>query len=323
MQQVIDLQTDLRRLGYLRRGIDGVFGPDTQRAVMALQYDLLFNTGDSSGDDGYAPVRMMDYNRGRVTAVTGVVDQALVECIEEILTDPRFPKLPAAPDPIGENRRIAIQIQKLPPTSVPTPFLVAVLKQETGLAHFAVPRGTDRDSFISVGTESDGSAPHAITARSYGAGRYTLFHHPPRPDEVERVMLDPAQNVEGAATRLRDAMDTRVNGPREQAEERLAERGKGPVQLCRYEPGDPRYMQDCRGCVAAAGFREVRSGLPLYRGGEQRWAPTAYHAATWYGAVPVRERLGCDWPYAVRRYYGSGLDSYHYQVRVLKQLALL
>ena len=36
--------------------------------------------------------------------------------------------------------------------------------------------------------------------------------------------------------------------------------------------------------------------------------------------VPNRATLGCDWPYAVRRYNGSGVDSYHYQFQVLKRL---
>jgi hypothetical protein len=37
--------------------------------------------------------------------------------------------------------------------------------------------------------------------------------------------------------------------------------------------------------------------------------------------VPARERFGCDWPYAVRRYNGGGLPSYHYQARVLRNVA--
>jgi peptidoglycan hydrolase-like protein with peptidoglycan-binding domain len=31
------LQTDLRRLGYLRRGLDGQFGRETERGVWALR----------------------------------------------------------------------------------------------------------------------------------------------------------------------------------------------------------------------------------------------------------------------------------------------
>ena len=52
--QVRDLQRDLRRLGYLKRGIDGDFGGQTELAVKGLQHDLLHNSGD--GKDGAAPV---------------------------------------------------------------------------------------------------------------------------------------------------------------------------------------------------------------------------------------------------------------------------
>jgi hypothetical protein len=37
----------------------------------------------------------------------------------------------------------------------------------------------------------------------------------------------------------------------------------------------------------------------------------------------VRAEIPCDWPYAVRRYNGSGINSYHYQVRILRYLERL
>jgi hypothetical protein len=48
--------------------------------------------------------------------------------------------------------------------------------------------------------------------------------------------------------------------------------------------------------------------------------PTQYHPETAYSRVPDRAQLGCDWPYAVRRYNGSGVNSYHYQFQVLQRL---
>jgi len=48
--------------------------------------------------------------------------------------------------------------------------------------------------------------------------------------------------------------------------------------------------------------------------------PTQYHPETRYARVPDRAKLGCDWPYAVRRYNGSGVNSYHYQYQVLQRL---
>jgi len=45
------------------------------------------------------------------------------------------------------------------------------------------------------------------------------------------------------------------------------------------------------------------------------------HASATRRAATERSRSGknipCDWPYAVRRYNGSGLNSYHYQAKIL------
>jgi peptidoglycan hydrolase-like protein with peptidoglycan-binding domain len=321
--QITDLQRDLRRLGYLRRGIDGSYGQNTRRAVQALQHDLLHNSGKSSAGDGDAPVRIAGYNRGRVTAANGIADQGLVECIADILDDPAFPQLPSADDPARENQRIALQIQQLPPKLVPTLFLVAILKQESGLLHYSVPRSDDPDNFIIVGTDASSSVSYAIASRGYGVGQYTLFHHPPRPEEVRDVMLDPARNVEKSARLLRDKFDGFVAGPADRADDRIAERGAGPPVVCKYEPADPRHLRDCRNCVAAAGVRSISPGLPLYPGSASTWKATPVYPAASYTGVPMRERIGCDWPYAMRRYNGGGINSFHYQARVLKHLAAL
>jgi peptidoglycan hydrolase-like protein with peptidoglycan-binding domain len=318
-QQVCDLQHDLRSLGYLRRGIDGAFGPGTQKAVRALQFDLLHNAG--KGSDGSAPVRVVDYNRGRVAAVDGRVDQSLVEVISDILDDTRFPRLPFSKTPAADNQKIAIQIAALPSTRVPTPYLVAILKQESGMMHFVVPAGADQDDFVVVGCDTNSGDPSAITSRGYGAGQYTLFHHPPRPEEVTGLILDPGHNVARAADLLRDKFDGFVNGPTSTADDRIAEIGKGALRICKYAPTDPRYMTDCRACCAAAGFRDTAPGLPVFPGSSTTWAPTQYYGTASYKNVPVREKIGCDWPYAVRRYNGGGINSYHYQAKVLKNLA--
>jgi peptidoglycan hydrolase-like protein with peptidoglycan-binding domain len=88
-EQIRDLQRDLRALGYLRKGIDGVFGSGTAFAVKALQNDLMTNNG--TGDDGTAPVKIKDYNKGRVSGATGIVNFGLAQCISEMLDDPNFP----------------------------------------------------------------------------------------------------------------------------------------------------------------------------------------------------------------------------------------
>ncbi len=58
----------------------------------------------------------------------------------------------------------------------------------------------------------------------------------------------------------------------------------------------------------------------MFPGSSTVWQTTQYYPTATYENVPVREKIGCDWPYAVRRYNGGGINSYHYQARVLKFL---
>jgi len=324
-QQVRDLQRDLRALGYLRRGIDGKFGPGTEEAVSALQRDLMMNDGTSREGDGSAPVRVMDYNRLRVSEVTGKADQALVECISDMLDDANFTKLPSVTDPHAQNAQALSLIASLPPQTVPPHFLLAILQQETSLMHFCEPGPGDDDTFIVTGMDTgDASHPDRITSRGYGIGQYTLFHHPPTAEEVAGIMLDSSKNVQKAIEVLREKYEKYVNGPSSTADDRLAEFGDGKLNQCKYTSDDPRYMKDCRQCALAAGSINIQAGItPLYAGssGTYQPAPNLYPTAS-YQNVPVRQALGCDWPYAARRYNGDGLMTYHYQVRILKNLLL-
>jgi putative peptidoglycan binding protein len=314
------LQADLRRLGYLRAGIDGQFGQGTERAVRALQYDLLH--AGQRGPDGEAPVALATFNGGRVTGVTGVLDERLAACLDDILADPRVTPLPRSDDPARANREAYAAVQALAGLTVPRAFLLAILLQESSGLHFRVPTETNADDFIVVGLDrNDENQPDRITSRGYGMGQYTLFHHPPRPDEVSTFMLDPVRNVERAVRELKDKLDGFVNGPADRADDRQTEIGAGPLRRCRFEPGDPRFMADCVRCAAEARV-DIGPTTPLHPGTTQTLLPTQYHLRTTYKAVPDRARLGCDWPYAVRRYNGGGVDSYHYQYETLQRLTL-
>lgn len=317
------LQRDLRALGYLKAGVDGRFGPDTAAAVRAFQYDLQFN--DGQGSDSTAPVAMRAFNQDRVTAMDGLVDERVAACIEAVLDDPRVPKLPRSDTPAADNRRAldAVRALAAKDVPVPVPFLLAVLAQESSLQHFRVPSGTDSDDFIVVGLDrnDEGRSDH-ITSRGYGIGQYTLFHHPPRREEVESVMLDPALNVGRAVRELRDKFDHFVAGATSgtRADDRIAEIGAGALRACRHPATDARFLRDCHTCAREAPALTLETGTPCFIGSTLSFSPTDYHPATSYKAVPDRARLGCDWPYAVRRYNGAGVNSYHYQVQVLKRL---
>jgi hypothetical protein len=321
--QTKDLQRDLRQLGYLKNGIDGKFGLKTEMAVKALQYDLLHNDGRSSGGDGNAPVRLLDFNRGRVVDVNGKVDQGLAGCLTDLVADADFPNLPKADDPRAENARILSVIKELPSAQVPIPFILAILQQESGLKHFNEPPKNDEDTYITVGLDTNASEKYIITSRGYGAGQYTLFHHPPRREEVDEFMLDVEKNLKKAFGELKEKFDRFVNGTTSgtKADDRWAEYGDGPLRDCKYGVQDPRHLKDCRQCLVDAGQMDIRDGVtPLYKGSKFRFVPTDYYGRADYDSVPIRKNIPCDWPYAVRRYNGAGINSYHYQVKVLKNV---
>ena len=70
-----------------------------------------------------------------------------------------------------------------------------------------------------------------------------------------------------------------------------------------------------------AGQMDIQEGVTLlYKGSAFKFVPTQYYRAASYTSVPIRKNIGCDWPYAVRRYNGAGMNSYHYQVIVLKNV---
>lgn len=325
-RQIRDLQRDLRRLGYLRRNIDGGFGTNTATAVKALQHDLLTNDGTGRRGDGDAPVSVLDYNKGRVVDVTGECDRGLANCISDMLDDPAFPKLPLSEEPRAENDRIRTVMESIVSERVPVPFILAILRQESGLRHFYEPRGDDEDTYIVVGLDTNASERHVITSRGYGAGQYTLFHHPPRTEEVSDLMLDVEKNLGRAMTELEEKLLHFVNGPTSgtRADDRLVEIGAGPLEICKYADDDPRFLRDCARCAQEAGGRDLTEGTTrLHAGTSHRYQTTRYYRKASYEDVPRRERIGCDWPYATRRYNGSGINSYHYQARVLLNLAKL
>jgi hypothetical protein len=309
------LQHDLRQLGYLRRGIDGNFGDGTERAIRALRYDLLHN--DGKGKDGNAPIAVTSYNRGRVAApVTAVLDEGLAACIGDMLSDPAYPALPLSTTPAADNARAIAAIAVWHSTVAPTPFVLAIVLQESTGLHFAVPHKPDQDAFVIVGFDRAPDAPpEQITSRGYGIGQYTLFHHPPSKSEIQRFIADPVGSVGLAYTTLREKIALAVRSP-----DRQTEHPQQPFRPCRYAQSDARYQTDCVACARAVRTIDIKPGTPAYLGAPETYQPTQNHSAATYRGVPDRADFPCDWPYAVRRYNGDGPDSYHYQAEVLPRL---
>lgn len=319
---VAELQHDLRALGYLKSGIDGVFGKGTTRAIRALQYDLLHN--DGRGSDGDAPVAMTSLNLDAdgaqiVTAVDGVFSQSLGALLYSIMQDARIAHVPESRDPVTANRDAVFAIAGAPSRVAPTPFLLAMAEQESNKRHFLVPHGDDKDSFVIVGMDRNGQSQDQITSRGYGIGQATIFHHPLSQGDVVDVVNNPVGNVQNAYRELRAKFDHFVvgNAP---ARDRQVEHPHLPLRLCRYQPTDDRYMNDCLGCAREVRKLEIERGTPLYAGSTGSYQPTQYYASSNYSNVPDRAEFLCDWPYAARRYNGEGANSYHYQTKILLNL---
>jgi hypothetical protein len=325
LSEVRELQADLRALGYLQQGIDGRFGGGTEKAVQGLQYDLLHNDGKSREGDGNAPVRVMDFNQGRVAEISGTVDYNLALCITDMLDDPHFPVLPKADDPRHENAKVLELLKSLPSKEVPIPFLKAIFKQESDLKHFNEPRGNDQDTYITTGLDRGEHDDCIITSRGYGVGQYTLFHHPPTNEEIADFMLDVEKNVSKAIWELLEKFNHFIIGSTAgtRADDRINEYGHGLLRTCPYTPDDSRFMRDCKACMVNAGQQDVTVGVTrLFEKTSDVFKATRYYS-TGYEAVPIRRNIPCDWPYAARRYNGSGTDSYHYQAIILKNVLVL
>jgi len=98
----------------------------------------------------------------------------------------------------------------------------------------------------------------------------------------------------------------------------LAEIGNSPLRICKYAATDSCYLTNCQQCLKDAGTVDIQSGATaLQPRATETYQPTQYYSTGSYRGVPNRAKVGCDWPYAVRRYNGAGPNSYHYQVTVL------
>jgi peptidoglycan hydrolase-like protein with peptidoglycan-binding domain len=317
--QVRALQADLRCLGYLRGPIDGVFGTGTTQGVRALQYDLLNNGGESTREpgDGRAPVAMTSF-RGAVTAVTGVVDQALADSIDALLAAESCPKLPRSETPAADNKDALAFVTGSRSAVAPAPFMLAIMRQESGLRQFAVPTQSSTDDYVVVGLDRAAGADQ-VRSRGYGLSQYTLFHHPPRPEDVAGLMTDARQNARAGYGVLRGKFDTELVGstPETIADDRKAEQPILDLRVCRYGPADRRFLTDCQNCARLARKLDIGPATPVYAGSPQTYGEADDYGGQTHFGVPDRAEFGCDWPYAVRRYNGSGPNSYHYQAIVL------
>ena len=318
------LQRDLRALGYLRQNIDGEFGDGTRLAVCRLQHDLLHNDGSSTSGDGNAPCAVRDFNDGRVSAIDGVVAAGVADCIADLLAADAYPKLPSAEDPRAANAAAVEQIRNNPSNIAPTPFMLAMFRQESNLQHYRVPAGANSDNFVTVGLDiKNPDQQNRVTSRGYGMGQFTIFHHPPRPTEVSDFIINALNNVQKAHKEFREKFDKFVAAaPPGGAADRHAEHPGEPLRLCKFSSADPRFLRDCRACAAEVAKLTIRADTPVIAGSAVKYGDQELYREYPLTGVPDRAGFPCDWPYAARRYNGSGPLSYNYQSRILRNLVI-
>ena len=195
---VRSLQRHLRVLGYKGAGINGVYDNATERAVRSLQIDLLKPTQPAGSSSGISHYNSDTAGGARVTAVTGIVDQALAGCIGAMLADAQFAELPESDNAAGDNTRALAAIRTHTGSVAPSPFVVAIVQQESSGRHYLVPRAGDEDAFVTIGLDRNSKTePDEITSRGYGLGQYTLEHHPPTAGEVRDFIRDPSTTFSG------------------------------------------------------------------------------------------------------------------------------
>lgn len=320
------LQRDLRALGYLRQTIDGAFGDGTRLAVCRLQHDLLHNDGSSTSGDGNAPCAVRDFNAGRVSTTDGVVSAGLADCIADLLVANAYPKLPSAADPRAANAAAVERIANAPSTVAPTPFMLAMFRQESNLQHFRVPAGANTDNFVTVGLDTKfPDEQNRVTSRGYGLGQFTIFHHPPRATEISEFIDDPVRNVAKAHEEFREKFDKFVahQPPRDSdADDRRAEHPGERLRMCKFAPSDSRFLRDCPTCATDSPKLTIRADTPVIAGSSTKYGDQTLYNEYPLTGVPDRAAFPCDWPYAARRYNGGGPLSYNYQSRILRNLLI-
>ena len=287
-----------------------------------VQYDLLHNDGSSTSGDGNAPCAVRDFNAGRVIATDGIVAAGLADCIADLLATDAYPKVPSAENPRAANEAAVGQIRNNPSKIAPTPFMLAMFRQESNLQHYRVPAGANSDNFVTVGLDiKNPDEQNHVTSRGYGMGQFTIFHHPPHPTEVSDFIVNPVNNVEKAHKEFREKFDKFVaKPPPGGADDRHVEHPGEPLRLCKFSSGDPRFLRDCRDCAAQAPKLTIRADTPVIAGSAVKYGDQELYREYPLTGVPDRAAFPCDWPYAARRYNGSGALSYNYQSRILRNL---
>lgn len=275
------------------------------RAVKSLQHEILSN--DS----------LKKFNQGRVTAVDGESSLGILAVLQDMSKSPSLARLSPALNPSKGNQAMKERLSGYLNSKFPTPLVMAVLTQETNLKWYR------KDGYPLVGLDYNSDEDYIITSRGLFYSQRTIFSYPISKKEFDSMndlesdmefffdhIFGKYQNfVVSSSAKARD--DLRYSVP---------EFKDLDLRGCKYEESDSKYMKDCKACLKECPSKDYLMGDSLLGNGRWIIKPTHYHRIQDYEGFPDFHHFPCDYVFTIRRYNGSGINSFHYLMRVLAHL---
>lgn len=298
----LSLEEYLRSLMFIKQ-IKKNNTDDVKKGIKALQFELRNNP--SLSHFGY---------EGKID---GVESPELLNIVEKMWEDPSIPVVSKVNNPDQANDQISSIMKTSLSKVFPNPLALAVLKQETHWKWFR------SDGYPTVGLDfNNKSQPYVITSRGLFLSQRTIFNYP-----FPQESLDSFDSVSEDLKFVINALDLKYKryvvsaDVRARDDLRFKSFGDQPLRGCKYEQSDERFMKDCKNCVWSGKLKDYKEGKSLIDvPGKWVLKPSIYHRNKDYLGYPDYEDFPCDYVYAIRRYNGSGVNSFHYLMRVLDHL---
>jgi len=278
------------------------FNSKLSSAVKSLKWELINNRSLS--------------RFGNYSAVNDTVTNALVVTMESMVQDPEIGVVYGTKDYEGANSKVELRIKGFSSEEFPQPLMGAILYEETGLRWFRP------DGYPTIGLDfNDKSNPERITSRGFFVSQRTLFKYP-----VDQSRIDSMDSLDEDLNFFSRHLENKYkkyivsSKPSVRDDLRLESFSKSELRGCKYSPDDSKYMIDCKNCVEGLKRRDYPLGVRLAKGSSWKLRKTRYHKRDGYKNMPDFKEFPCDYLFAIRRYNGGGINSFHYLMQVLEHL---
>ncbi len=274
-------------------------------AVKSVKHDLV-NT----------PFLESNFNNGKISSVDDRIDLAFVSILEDMRNDSRVGVVYRVGGFDRENSLIRGSLDSFNTEYFPVPLSKAILYEETGLKWYR------KDGYPTVGLDyNDKKISHRITSRGLFLSQRTFFSYPIQQSELDGFnSLD--TDMRFFSSHLRSKYNNFVVSNKVASRDDLRHFSFGGSKLrgCKYDSSDARYMKDCKNCVFSLNKRTYVEGDRLAKGSGWKFRKTKYHRRDVYKSMPDFKEFPCDYLFAIRRYNGGGINSFHYLMQVLEHL---